>query len=238
MNGDLDTYNTSDPNMSAEQFQSVLQKNLSLKAYPCLYCDATIGNCADLDERLNNLFKHQQQFIDSTIQKIKIYNWDGYTVDFEPDDLVDSNRLTEFVIDWGCQLREIGRQLYVWIGGPTDYNMSVLPNSECIKMITMDTYTANYNAFINIASETMISVPNTSRLGFGLLTSDSKILLDMYMNSIVDHQKTPEFIMTDDVTMDMITSWVDIAKVDQLSIWASIIPPSWYRSLYNYMNFV
>ncbi|VBB17586.1 hypothetical protein YASMINEVIRUS_49 [Yasminevirus sp. GU-2018] len=240
VNGYLDTYNTSDPNMTAEQYQYLLgslqvnplgnQMPKNVSTLPCLYCDATIGNCQNLGERLRRLFLHQQQFIDSTIQKIKQFNWDGYIVDFEPDQSVNPDRLTDFVIDWGCQLKALSRKLYVWTGFTAPYNMSVLTNSSCVNILTMNTYVGTYDSFIQIGSDAMLETPDTNRLGFGLLTSD--FVKKSYINN--DHFKSNTEIVLNEHDFEQVIEWIKTTNTESISIWASIIPPNWYSGLRNY----
>jgi hypothetical protein len=226
-NGNLATYTTSDPSMTSEQFQQKLS-SYNLSTYPCLYCDATIGNCENLGNRLNKLYDHQQEFIDSTITKAKQWNWNGYTVDFEPDQSVDADQVTKFILDWGCQLSKYDKTLYVWIGGPVPYNMSMLSEnySACkMKLVTMNTYTSSYESYINTAAATIADVSNSSNIGFGLLTESFK-----------DSHKLIDLLWMDDSTMIKIGTWSRITNTDSLSIWASVIPAQWYEGLYVYLN--
>ena len=230
-NGNLDTYNTSDSTITAEQYQ-IMIKNLDLKSYPCLFCDATIGNCANLSDRLENLYTHQQDFINSTLVRAKTYGWDGYTVDFEPDQSVDSAKLTAFIVDWANQLASINKTLYIWIGGTTYYDMSVLFNTNNIKLITMNTYVNNYDDFINIASDPLIKISNSSRLGFGLLTSELKKINPniVYTNVCKVFNSMPQKDITN------ILKWSKLTNTDSVNIWASTIPPNWYKGLHIYLS--
>jgi hypothetical protein len=45
-NGNVDTYKTNS-NVSAEEYQYKLKKELGLKSYPCFFCDTTIQMCGD-----------------------------------------------------------------------------------------------------------------------------------------------------------------------------------------------
>lgn len=232
MNATLDTYNTSDPDISAEQFQLIL-RNKGLKAYPCIYCDSTIGNCKNINDRLNNLYLQQQTFIDETILRAQKYGWHGYTIDIEPDQNIDEIRLTNFMLDWGNQLNKNNMTLYIWIGGPTAYHMETLYNTNVdIKLITMDTYAPTYENFIEYASEPLVQINNVSKLGFGLLSSAYKINPNTDSDTIIFNLLNS----TTQDTMMQITKWTKISNVGALSIWASIIPPSWYYGLYLYLK--
>jgi hypothetical protein len=217
--GNLDTYKTLDLNITAEKYQTMVQQ-LGLKALPCLYCDATtdMGYCKNLSNRLDKMYSHQDEFISDTIQRALLYNWTGYIVDMEPDFLLNWTRLSLFIVDWALQLKIINRDLYVWIGGNTDYNESLFSSynftNDNIKLLSMDTYVMDYESFVEMASQEITTVSSVDRIGFGLLTSD--------------------FIPEED--MAKITTWTRKTGATALSIWSDKIPGEWYNSLHDYLN--
>ena len=105
-------------------------------------------------------------FINETIRRAQRYGWIGFSVDFEPDSFVDSYKLTNFILKWAKQLSIYNLSLSVWIGGPTQYNMDMLFNSTIVNIVTMSTYTTNYQNFIGIAGSLQTLTMNTSKLGF------------------------------------------------------------------------
>jgi hypothetical protein len=225
-NGTLGVYSTSDPQWSAEEFQQSLKRDLNLKALPCLYCDATIGSCSNLNDRLEAMYKYQDKFIWSTIDTALRYRWDGYYVDFEPDGAVNGTKLTDFIITWGKALQNAGVTLNVWIGGPTQYNMNALLNASAVNLVTMDTYTNSYSSFINIATPLLTSMSDIKRLGFGLLTNyGSQFTNKSFGTSLYD-----------DNDMVPIARWVSLVGIQPLSLWASNIPPEWYEPLLSYVK--
>ncbi len=56
--GSLQTYGTS-ASMTGEQYQAYLKTTLGVQACPCLYCDASQGNCAGLGQRVANMIANQ-----------------------------------------------------------------------------------------------------------------------------------------------------------------------------------
>jgi len=208
--GNLGVYETNDINWTAEKYQLDVSTNFKLKSVPCLYCDATQGMCINLSEKLEKLYKHQDEFIKGTITK----PWDGYVVDFEPDENVDKDKLTDFIIKWGIKLHTYNKTLTIWTGASTAYDMTKLNNiSNIINLISMDTYVNDYDTFINNAGNLIISTNQIPRIGFGLLTDNLP-----------------------DTELIKIIKWLHNIPCFGLSIWASIIPPSWYESLYSYLN--
>lgn len=217
--GSLGVYETDDPHISGEYFQYLIKKELKLDALPCLFCDATIGACSNLSQKLEKLYSHEEQFIDDTIHRAKFYGWKGFSVDFEPDGTVDSDKLTNFIIKWAIKLMKNNLLLSIWIGGPTQYDMDMLLNSSLVNIVTMDTYTISYQNFISVAGPLQISTTDITKLGFGLLTYSSDSKLDDNNDDILS-----------------IARWLKLSKSQTLSIWASNIPPSWYEALLFYLN--
>lgn len=219
-NGTLGVYTTHYPEWNGEQYQSFIKENLKLKALPCLYCDATIGACSNLSYRLNNLYENMDEFINETIRRAKMYGWEGYSVDLEPDDEVDTTNVTHFILKWARALHDNDMYLSVWIGGDTPYNLTQLYNSSIIQLITMDTYGQQYEQVIDTLAPIQISMIESSHLGFGLLADFDPGEL------------------SDDINIDIqdIVEWSILANIDSISVWASHIYPEWYSSLHYFIK--
>ena len=220
IHGNLNQYNTTDPLISAEQFQMSLQKlgNDGLSSYPCIYCDATIGYCKNLTDRMEHLYEHKYHFINDTIQRAIKYNWNGYTIDLEPDQKIDALKLSHFIVEWSNELTKYNLLLYVWIGTTTVFDINILSESNAnIRLITMDTYVDDYDSFLDAASNTLLLSSKPQNIGFGLLTN-------IYNTSLSE------------TALISVSSWANISMTCSLSIWASIIPPQWFKGLKNYLS--
>lgn len=222
--GTLGTYNTNDPSFTSEQYQQFIKNELGVKSYPCLYCDATIGNCQNLTNRLQNLYQNQSGFINDTINRGIKYNYDGYVADFEPDSLIDWTQLTDFVLEWSNRLNDNNMTLSLWIGSGTPYDNRIYNNTNII-LITMDTYQQSYDNFIIIASNLQTSSYNLSNIGFGLLTNYN------FMNNKSNNALTVKNKILDQSDIVDIISWSHFTNTQLLSIWASHIPPDWFIPL-------
>ncbi len=176
--GNLDTYKTNDTSVTAEEYQLMIKQEIGLLALPCLFCDATTGYCTNLNDRLEKLYKNQTYFVTITIEKIMSNHWDGFVVDFEPDSQINWEKLTTFLILWSQALAIINKPLYVWIGFRTlyDYRIYSAPN---IKLLSMNTYVSTYGEFIDMATSSLTKLYNTTKIGFGLLTSENMPEKDM-----------------------------------------------------------
>lgn len=204
-NGTLETYN------NGEELQYNLKNNLNLTAYPCLFCDATIGACDNLNSRLQNLYSNETYFIEQSIYKAKKYNWDGYYVDFEYGSFVDYNKLTTFIINWATQLYNNNLKLNLWIGDTVYYNMTLLYNNRIINLVTMTTYLKSYEKVKVIVN----NYNNVSNIIYGLLTyqpNDPSIEVTYFDNELENIVKLFDY---------------------KVNLWASNIPKSWYSSLIN-----
>jgi len=221
--GSLAAYETGDSTWSTEQYQQDMTTKLKLNSAPCIYCDATIGNCQGLSQRLQNLYANEQAFITDTLNRAKMYNYSGYFIDLEPDDQVDPTNVTDFIINWGSALNDYGLTLDIWIGGNTPYDMNRLYNSSVVNLVTMDTYNTDYETFINLAAPLQTSMTDITKLGFGLLTNYGR----EFKNNINS---------TDVTDISGIVAWSVLSKVNQLSLWASHIPPEWYAPLIAFSN--
>jgi hypothetical protein len=219
INGSLDTYLTNDSFWSAETYQLYIKENLGLKSYPCLYCDATIGMCSNLSNRLENLYLNKTYFINDSIYRAKKFNYDGYFVDFEQDTTVNITKLTDFILLWNNELNKYKLSLTLWVDDGTPYDERIW-NTSTLKLISMDTYTNTYDSFINIAASLQTSTNDITRLGFGLLTNYN------YFGNINDSINNTD--------MMKIVKWSILTKSNSLSLWASHISPQWYDSLQLY----
>lgn len=215
-NGTIGVY-TSENLYSAEDYQQKIKQELILYAIPCLYCDATIGNCANLNSRLENLYKNNiSVFINDVIDRALKYEWDGYFVDFEPDTEVDIEALTDFLIEWSIELNKINLPLYLWIGSSTKYDMEKLFNTTNIFLVTMDTYSQDYDEYVQTLSNLQIQSNNKTKIGAGFLTDYS-----------ID--------VADDISQ--VINWSRFVGVKILSLYASNIPPQWFEQLSHFLNF-
>uniref|UniRef100_A0A6C0E0J9 GH18 domain-containing protein n=1 Tax=viral metagenome TaxID=1070528 RepID=A0A6C0E0J9_9ZZZZ len=213
-NGEMDTYKTNN-NVSAEEYQYRLKKELGLKSYPCFFCDTTIQMCGGqgFSERFEKLYKNMSGFIDNTITKAIKYDYDGYYLDIELSTVIDKNKLTHFVNTWSKALKQINRTLNIWIDGYlSSYNSTMIYDNNDILLTTMNTYDTTFDIFLSQVALNIGKIDN-NRLSFGFLTYDS------VMNS---------------VEIDKIIQWCKIFKPYSLSLWASTIPLSWYQSIRNY----
>lgn len=220
--GTLGIYNTSSNITSSEKFQYQLKYNLGLKAYPCLYCDSTIGLCSNLSSRLNNLYNNIDTFINTTIKTAMMNNWDGFMVDFEPDTFVDPTNITNFILQWNDVMNYYNLKLILWIGGNAPYDDRIFGNVN-LTLLSMNTYNEYYGDFIETATEQQLNMYDVSKLGFGLLTNYAPF------NNITNSSLNDE-------TLTDIIDWSIFTKTNSLSLWASHISPSWYQPLNKYIN--
>merc|ERR1712176_778832 len=96
-------------------------------------------------------FAAPQKFIQSTLDQAREHAWDGYAVDMESFGSLNWSELTRFVLEWGQALHNAGKELSVWIGGPTRYDLQELSNSPYIqRVMTMNTYTGSVSSFKNV----------------------------------------------------------------------------------------
>lgn len=206
--------------INAEQYQSNIHQNLNLPAYPCIFCDATIGSCNNLGDRLEAVFNNKEMFINDLISRSIKYDWNGYTIDFEPDVNIDNIKTTNLMIDLAFQLSKYNKKLFIWINYNVDalypFNISSLMKYNNIKFLTMNTYYCDYNTFISEASNAIIHAYSLSKFGFGLLTYES--------NSVIKEDELNKIIL-----------WLKIYNNSFLSLWASKIPPNWFIPLNNFL---
>ena len=199
--GNLDTYKTNDSSVNAEDFQLSVRQKIGLKAYPCLFCDATVGFCSQLNTRLERMYQHKIGFFSNVTARVLMNGWNGFAVDFEPDEGINWARLSDFLVELSNVLRDLAQVvLYVWVGGRTLYTESVF-SAPNIVVWSMNTYVDTYNHFVDVAAQDLALVDNTTRLGFGLLQSND----------------VPEWDMIN------VVSWMRVAKVPMLNLWASNI---------------
>src|SRR5579872_4178719 len=166
LDGMLEEWETFDPNVSAEQFQQIIKEHFHLKAYPCLFCDETIGACYNLSYRIDNMIRNQTRFIKDSIERAKCFNYDGYIVDFEPNFPIDTNGLSLMILEWDKYLHQNNLSLWLWIGYGAPYDLKMLTTSSHVKYMTMNTYVNTYTDFINVASH-MQNQYTIEKLGYG-----------------------------------------------------------------------
>ena len=172
--GSMFFWDTDDATWSSKNFQKDLQSKVGLKAYPCFFCDNTIGNCDNLADTLNEFATDEslrQKFISSTVDEALKWGWDGYAVDFETYSNVNASGVTSFVLEWGNELVKHDKKLSIWVGAGTQYDDQKLCTSPYIEScVTMSTYVGSYSAFEFQANELLKVVPE-DKAGFGLLNS-------------------------------------------------------------------
>lgn len=248
--GSLMSWETGDASWPAKQFQKDLKTKLGLKAVPTLFCDETIGNCKPLATALSKIFQNPQVFIDATISEANQWDWDGFAVDLESFSSLSAKQTDDFLVQWGTALNKIGKELSIWIGGPTQYDVGVLARSTAINsLITMSTYTGSRSAFESIAQSTLSEVGNPSKTGFGLLSSDglASMLKSMGISHDVVEQKLRSLkasgsqfgsslgaISRSD--MLAISSWAKSKGARHFHIWASEIPANWIDGLKDFIG--
>lgn len=227
INGNLATYSTNNSDWTAEEYQASLKNDLKLAAYPCLFCDATIGMCPNLGTRLENLYSHQAHFINDTIYRAKKYGWNGYMVDFEPDEEINVTKLTDLIIEWSKILNINRLTLFVWIGGPTIYELDRFKEeSESLILITMSSYWLDYEQYTYLVDYSSTSINDISRFGYGLIT-----YLHINEKKYIRQNKDN---MTDELIK--IIDWSNDINIPTLVLWASKIPSSLWKSLIRYVK--
>lgn len=219
-NGSMFWWNTSST-WTSKQFQQDLKTKLGLKAYPCLYCDATIGNCAPLGPRVKAMIEHKEAFISFSIAEAIEYGWDGYAVDFESFGPMPDASLNDFVIEWGERLHQHDIDLQIWVGGDTAFDLKRLNASVGItSIITMNSYYFNsLDSFVHVAQSLFASV-SPAKAGFGLL-SPASLRIERFVDSNV---------------MTQVGQWCRNKGVGSLSVWASHIPSTWMKGLASYLG--
>lgn len=228
-NGFLQTYKTNDI-WNSENYQSYIKEYTQLKSYPTLYCDSTIGMCSQFNKRIIQVYNNLQNFIDDSILRAKKFNYDGYIVDFEPDEDVNTTLLTDFILEWNDALNYNNLTLNIWIGSDTLYDDRIFNNSNLI-LSTMNTYQTNYNEFIDIANSIQVNINNINRIGFGLLTNYGNY---NNLKNIKNIKNKDNPINSSDI--DNIINWLLLSKNSFLSLWSSHIDPSWHLPLYKFLH--
>jgi len=212
--GQVNTYKTL-TNITAENYQYMLKKNLGLKSYPCFFCDTSIQMCGGQDfiNRFEKLYKNVSGFIDDTVKRALQYEYDGYYLDIELTTVIDFNKLTHFVNLWTKSLKQINRTLNIWIDySLSTYNSTMLYDNNDVYMTTMNTYDTTYDIFLTQVEQNVGKIDN-NRLSFGLITYDN---------------------IVSPVEIDKIIQWSNVFKPFSISLWASTIPLIWFQSLKNY----
>jgi hypothetical protein len=81
----------------------------------------------------------------------------------------------------------------------------------------MSTYNSYYDNFVNSANMYFSQVSNISKFSFGLLTYDS--ILENANDTIIQD----------------ICNWIKMTNVYSIALWASTIPPRWFKGLQYYL---
>ena len=115
------------------------------------------------------------------------------------------------------------RKIYSYPLSGTVYNQydDRIFNTTYVNIITMNTYNADYDTFINTAAQLQTSINDISRIGLGMLTNYGSNM-ENPNNSTID--------ITD------ILLWSKYAKINTISLWASHISPYFYIPLYDYLH--
>jgi hypothetical protein len=242
--GKMFSYETnSSAKWTSRKFQKDCRDVLGLGTLPLFFCDSTIGNCSPLKDRLEKVYDHQEEFIKSTLEEIKQWGWDGYSLDFELEEYPsddDKRKITEFVVQWASALKTVGKRLAIWTSGPTWYDLAFMNNSfdrlDNILTMTMSTYYARSAPGFQSIAKDYNGWIKADRAGYGLLTSPQlKKIPDPNSslpnpNRIVDLTKP---LSRED--MIDIGKWCNKTNVPALSIWASVIPDNWIEGIKSYM---
>jgi len=213
VHGHLDTYKTNDSSVTAEYFQILLTNDLGLKAYPCLYCDATSGFCSDLNSRLENMYKNQSIFIWSVLERLLENKFHGLYLDFEPDGTINWTKLTTFVLELSNVLHLFQLPVFLWFGYGTLYDARIF-SAVNVKIISMDTYTNTYIDFVHSASKNLELLSNSNMFGAGLLTSKKMSEKDL-LN---------------------VVQWCAITNITSITLWASTISGFAYKALHLFLS--
>ena len=217
LNGTLQHYNISSKEYTAETYQQSLKKNLGLKSYPCIFCDSTLnGICDNIDLRLNNVLKRKEEFILESIGLAKKYEYDGYYLDLEGVTNVDQYLLTDFVNQWATAIAPYHLKLRVWIGPGTPFLLEKLLENCYTEIASFDTYTDDYQTFVNQASKYFNQICNKSHLSYGLLTYDTTLATKNTIHDIFEY-------ITD----------IDVGSV---TFWASTLPGHWLGTLKTFLS--
>jgi len=212
-NGELDTYKTNDTVVDAEGYQQLIQDNIHLKSYPCIYCDATVGFCSGLNNRLSKLYAKKMEFIWNLTSKIRLFHWNAIVVDFEPDTDIDWRLLTNFLIDVAAALQVVHVPLLVWVGSGTPYDLTLYRTNN-LHVISMDTYVDSYVAFVHAAALLFSQTNNITRTGLGLLSSNCMSEADMLQTVL----------------------WIQVCKVPLISLWSDNPNPFTLKALQLYLR--
>lgn len=221
--GTLGSYIMNSTIWNPENYQQYIKQTTNLKSYPCIYCDETIGMCSNLSTRLLNLYANSNVFIENTVMLAQKYNYDGYMVDLEPINTINSTILTDFILNWNTAMNKNNLTLILWIGGSTQYDERIL-NTTNLRLITMNTYSNLYSSYINVMSNLQISSNYIKQIGAGLLTNYGLKLLPNYNENYVSNN------------ISEIIKWSKKSKINTISLWASHIDPLWFESLIYYIN--
>ena len=175
-------------------------------------------------------------FIKDSIVRAKLYNYDGYIVDFEPDSTINSTKITDFILEWNSALNYNNLSLNLWIGGNTPYDFRIL-NVSNLLLTTMNTYDNDYETFITTATQLQVNVNDVSRLGFGLLTNygSYNVKQQIHPLNIFEHANTKDTpIHSSDLAN--IVDWLALTQNTFLSLWTSHIDPLWHIPLNKFIQ--
>jgi hypothetical protein len=159
---------------------------------------------------LRQLFANPDPFIDEAVKQAKKYGFTGYNLDFEPTSTAtpdDCHHYVKFLTTFSNAMHEYNIKVTVdiadWNGLWCDW--ALFGNSSVDKVMTMSTYTKNFNTFSTKLDKAVTLIP-LNVLGVGLecdvgLTSD-------------DMSKRFDLI--------------NAAGVQEIDIWKSPVPDFWW----------
>jgi hypothetical protein len=212
-NGTLSVYgnlNTSDPHITIEAYQMKL-KQLNLRSVPTIYCT---GNITDRLRKLYKFYDRKNAFIDNSVQKAVTFGYNGFILNIQPEEKINWYELSAFIVKWSHALKSINIPVYLTINCDTFYDHRVYNEADNIIILSVDTYTDNYDDFVEVADYEVGYVPNVTRIGFGLLTNGN---------------------MSSEDALN-VTKWLVTHNVSLLSAWLDIINDMSYQALFYYLN--
>ena len=151
-------------------------------------------------------------------------------------------------VDWGEALDASGREISVWIGGPSKYDIKTLNDSPYIhSLVTMDTYTSTLNSFYGRAEATLEDV-DADKAGFGLYNlyaaaeAPASRANHPPEKGLMEEEEEEEeeegdgFKSLDELDMLAISAYVKSKEAPIISIWASDIPDIWLAGLADFLT--
>eukprot|EP01119_Soliformovum_irregulare_P021167 TRINITY_DN6997_c0_g1_i3.p1 TRINITY_DN6997_c0_g1~~TRINITY_DN6997_c0_g1_i3.p1 ORF type:complete len:220 (+),score=44.55 TRINITY_DN6997_c0_g1_i3:76-735(+) len=168
---------------------------------------------------MRELFKNPRPFMDKAIAELQRTGYSGYNLDFEPTDDAtsqDASDYAKFLTTFANELHRHGKKLTVDVASWNPlWNWTLISESNVDKVYLMSTYTANDASF---KKELFFATRDISisKLGVGL-ESDTK-------PPLTEAQLEMRFKLLEEL---------DIQEID---IWRTPIPDSWWPHLLKFRN--